>query len=165
MRSRTKTVTFIGLTAAAALLLSYIEFLLPPIYSAVPGIKVGLPNIIIIFVLYRKGFSAACAVSAVRLALSTLFFGNPVMMIYSMAGAALSLLLMWLLLRTDAFSPVGVSIVGGVSHNLGQIFVAMFMLETAEIGYYMLALAVSGTLAGVFIGIAASLLLKRLNRY
>lgn len=165
MTGRTKKITFLGLTAAVALILSYIEFLLPPIYAAVPGIKVGLPNIVILFVLYRYGLKEAATVSFVRMLLSTLFFGNPMMLVYSIAGASLSLTLMYLFKRFDLFSEIGVSIIGGVAHNLGQILVAMALLETAEIGYYMFVLAISGTLAGVFIGLAGALLLKRFNKY
>ncbi|MBQ4556803.1 MAG: Gx transporter family protein [Clostridia bacterium] len=161
---RTKKLTSLALVSALALMLSYVEFLLPPIYAAVPGIKVGLPNIVILFVLYKYGVKEAAAVSGVRMLLSTLFFGNPVMLIYSLAGAALSLAFMCLFKRINLFSEVGVSIIGGVMHNLGQILVAMVLLETAEIAYYMLVLAISGTLAGVFIGIAGALLMKQFNK-
>lgn len=165
MTGRTKRITFLGLVSAVALMLSYVEMLLPPIYEAVPGIKVGLPNIVILFVLYRYGLREAAAVSLVRMLLSTLLFGNPVMLIYSIAGAFLSIISMWLLKKADAFSEIGVSVVGGVMHNLGQILVAMVMLDTAEIGYYMFVLAVSGTLAGIFIGLCGGFLLKRINKY
>lgn len=161
MNTRTKKITFMGLTAAVALMLSYIEMLLPPIYAQVPGIKVGLPNIVVLFLLYRYGIKEAAVVSFVRLMLSMLLFGNPVMLIYSFAGAFLSLVFMWLLKLSGVFSEVGVSVVGGVMHNLGQILVAILLLETLEIGYYMFVLAVSGTLAGVFIGLAGAFLLKK----
>ncbi len=163
MQGKVKQLTFLSLAAAVALILSYIEALLPPIVSAVPGIKVGLPNIVIVFLLYRFGVKDAAIVSAVRLAAVTLLFGNPVMLLYSAAGAALSLALMALCQRCKLFSPVGVSIVGGVSHNLGQILVAMLLLQTKEIGYYMFVLAVSGTIAGIFIGFVGAALLKAMK--
>lgn len=163
MQGKAKRLTFLGLAAAVALILSYVEALLPPIITAVPGIKIGLPNIVIIFLLYRFGIKDAAAVSIVRLAAVTLLFGNPVMLIYSVAGAALSLALMALCKKCGLFSAVGVSIVGGVMHNLGQILVAMLLLETAEIGYYMIVLAVSGTVAGVFIGLCGVALLKAMK--
>ena len=163
MRGSTKKIAFIGVCASVALILSYIEAMLPPIYAAVPGIKVGLPNIAILFVLYRYGVKEATLVSFVRLVISTMLFGSITMLLYSIAGATLSLLLMAICKRLDLFSMVGVSILGGVSHNLGQVFVAMLLLETAEIGYYMFILAISGTLAGIFIGLCGGLLLKRLS--
>ena len=146
MNNRVKRITFIGVISAVAVILSYIEMLLPPIYSAVPGIKVGLPNIVIIVLLYKYGAGSAAAASFIRLIIMALLF-NP------------------LLKKTDKFSTVGVSVAGGVMHNLGQILVAMLLLETAEIGYYMFILAISGTLAGVFIGIAGAFLTERLKKY
>ena len=131
MRRHTKKLTLLGLLTAIALILSYVEALLPPIFVAVPGIKMGLPNIAIIFVLYRFGLKEAAAVSLVRLAAVALLFGSAMTLIYSLAGAVLSLALMSLLKKSNLFSMIGVSIVGGVSHNLGQILVAMWLMETA----------------------------------
>ena len=146
---------------SVALLLSYVEVLIPPIYSAIPGIKMGLPNVAIIFVLYRFGVREAAAVSLVRLAVVAMLFGNPMTFIYSLAGAALSLLGMALLRRTDLFSTVGVSVAGGVLHNLGQILVAMLLLSTAEIGYYMIVLAVTGTVSGALVGLCGAFAVAR----
>lgn len=160
MTNKAKKVAYLGLMAALALILSYVEALFPPIYAAVPGIKVGLPNIVIIFMLYRFGLKEAAAVSLVRLAAVALLFGSVMTLAYSFAGAVLSLTLMALCKRFNIFTTVGVSVVGGVSHNLGQIIVAMIVMETAQIGYYMAVLAITGTLAGVFIGLAGNLLLK-----
>ena len=163
MRSSTKKLTFLGVLTSVALILSYIEAMLPPIYAAVPGIKVGLPNIVILFLLYRYGVKEAAAVSFIRLIVSMMLFGSPTMFIYSLAGAVLSLLFMAILKRTGLFSAVGVSVSGGVMHNLGQVLCAMFLLETAEIGYYMFVLVISGTLAGIFIGLLGGILLDKLN--
>lgn len=161
---KTKKITFLGLCASVALILSYLESLLPPLFSAVPGIKMGLANIIIIFILYRQGVKSAAAVSVVRLAAVTLLFGNMMTLLYSAVGALISLALMALFKRLDFFSAVGVSIIGGVSHNLGQVLVAMVVMNTAEIGYYMLVLAVSGTVAGILVGIAGSALLHGMRK-
>ena len=163
MRRHTKKLTLLGLLTAIALILSYVEALLPPFFVAVPGIKMGLPNIAIIFVLYRFGLKEAAAVSLVRLAAVALLFGSAMTLIYSLAGAVLSLALMSLLKKSNLFSMIGVSIVGGVSHNLGQILVAMWLMETAEIGYYMIILTVTGTIAGILIGVAGAFVLKYLN--
>ena len=163
--SKITRVAQLGLFTAAALILSYVESLLPPIWAAVPGIKVGLPNIIIILILYKAGFKAAAAVSLIRVSIVALLFGSVMTLAYSLAGAILSLTLMALCKRFDLFSTVGVSIVGGVSHNLGQILVAIGLFESVQIGYYMIVLAFTGTVAGIFIGLAGSLLLKRLEKF
>ena len=162
--SSTKSIAFLGISASVALLLSYIEFLLPPLFAAVPGIKIGLPNVIIIFVLYAVGVKAAAGVSFVRLCVSSLLFGNPVMFAYSAAGAVLSFLVMIILKKTDKLSAVGVSVAGGVSHNMGQILVATLLLNTPQIAYYMIVLTVTGTVSGVFIGLCGAYLVKRLSK-
>lgn len=163
-KNRIKKIVFLGLCTAVAMILSYVEALLPPLWAAVPGIKMGLPNIMILFMLYRFSLKEAAAVSLVRLLLVALLFGNAMSLIYSLCGAALSLFIMALLKKTDRFSEVGVSIAGGVFHNLGQVLAAMVLLETAEIGYYMIALAISGTIAGILVGLAASFVLKYMKR-
>lgn len=155
----------LGLLTAMALILSYVESLLPPILTAVPGIKIGLPNIIIILLLYKSGYKAAATVSFIRVFLLALLFGSMMTFAYSLAGAMLSLTLMALCKRFDVFSTVGVSIVGGVTHNLGQILVAIALFDTVQLGYYMIVLAVTGTIAGIFIGLAGSLLLRRLEKF
>ena len=165
MKNKTKRVAFLGVLTSVALVLSYIEAILPPIWAAVPGIKMGFPNIVIIFLLYRFGVKEAAIVSAIRLFVVALLFGNVMTLAYSFAGALLSLLLMALCKKIDKFSVVGTSIVGGVAHNLGQILVAIVLFDTIQLGYYMAVLAVTGTIAGVFIGLAGALLLKRLEKY
>ena len=159
--SKIRALTQLSLCVSVALLLSYVEVLIPPVYSAVPGIKMGLPNIAVIFVLYRFGVREAAAVSLVRMAVVAMLFGNPVTFVYSLAGAILSLGGMALLRRTNLFSTVGVSIAGGVLHNLGQILVAMILLSTAEIGYYMIVLAVTGTVSGALVGFCGALAVAR----
>ena len=161
MNKKIKKIAFLGIVTSVALILAYIEAILPPIWTAVPGIKVGLPNLIIIFVLYKLGFKSAVVVSGVRLIIVSMLFGNAMTLAYSVAGAVLSLALMGILKKIDMFSTVGVSIVGAIAHNLGQIIVAIFLFDTVQIGYYMVVLAITGTLAGVFIGIGSNLILKR----
>ncbi len=165
MRSKTKKVALLGILTSVALILSYIEAILPPIWSAIPGIKMGFPNIVIIFILYRFGVKEAAVVSFIRIFIVALLFGNVMTLAYSCAGAFLSIVLMAIFKKINAFSVVGTSIVGGVAHNLGQILVAIFLFDTVQIGYYMAVLAVTGTIAGVFIGIAGAFLLKRLEKY
>lgn len=165
MRNKTKKVALLGILTSVALILSYIEAILPPIWSAVPGIKMGFPNIVIIFILYRFGIKEAAVVSFIRIFIVALLFGNVMTLAYSCAGAFLSIVLMGIFKKLNAFSVVGTSIIGGVAHNLGQIIVAIFLFDTVQIGYYMAVLAVTGTIAGVFIGIAGAFLLKRLEKY
>ena len=163
MKSDAGKIAYLGLLVAIALILSYVEAMFPPLIASVPGIKMGLPNIIIIYILYRFGFKWAMGVSLVRVFIVSLLFGNVMSLWYSLAGAILSLSLMALLKRWDKFSTVGVSIVGGISHNLGQVRVAVLLLENAKIGYYMIVLTVSGIVAGTFIGIIAALIIKYLK--
>ena len=148
-----------GLLTALALVLSYLESLVPPLW--VPGVKLGLPNLAVVFALYRLGFKDACAISLVRVVLVALLFGNGAALAYSIAGAALSLALMGLLKRTGKFSSVGVSVAGGVAHNAGQILVAMALLETSRLAWYLPVLWISGMIAGVLVGIVSGVLVKR----
>lgn len=159
----TRRITFLGLGVAVAMLLSYVEFLLPPIWSAVPGIKLGLANIIIVYLFYKSSIFDAALVSLVRLFLSALLFGSFLTLLYSFAGALLSFLVMLALKKMNIFSEIGVSIGGGVFHNLGQILVAIAVLGTREIGYYMIVLAVTGTISGLFVGMTGALMIKKVD--
>ena len=162
MNKKSKTVAFLGLCTTLALILAYVEILLPPLFSGIPGIKMGLPNIVIIFLLYKKSARAAICVSFLRIVLVSMLFGNVMSFAYSFAGAALSLLVMILLSRLDILSKVGVSVAGGVTHNLGQVLTAMLLLETSQLGYYMAVLTVTGTIAGIFVGLCGSVLVKKI---
>lgn len=161
MPNKKTKIAYLGLLTALAMVLSYLELLIPPIFTAVPGIKMGLANIVIVFCLYCFGFRYALAISLVRVFAVSLLFSNVMIMIYSLAGALLSLLLMWALKKTDRFSYVSVSVVGGVAHNLGQIIVAIFVLKTIEIGYYMIVLTATGAIAGILVGLVSALLIKK----
>ena len=161
-QTKTKKIALIGLCASLALLLSYVEFLLPPLFVAVPGIKLGLPNVVIMYVLYCMGTKEAVLVSFVRIFISAILFGNVMTLAYSVAGAVLSLLIMTVLKKIDKLSTVGVSVAGGVAHNLGQIFVAMIVLDTPQIAYYMIVLAITGTISGIFIGMCGAFVINRL---
>jgi heptaprenyl diphosphate synthase len=164
-QKKTRKIAFLGLFAALAMLLSYVEAVSPVLVAAVPGIKMGLPNIAVIFVLYRFGAPEAVLVSVVRVIVISVLFGNPATFIYSMAGALLSIAAMAILKKTDLLSAVGVSVAGGVFHNVGQILVAIFMLGAAEVGYYIVALAVSGIISGILIGLCGAFMIKKLPAY
>ncbi|MBP3381700.1 MAG: Gx transporter family protein [Clostridia bacterium] len=151
-----------GLCTALALVLAYVEAVLPPLFPAVSGIKMGLPNIIIVFLLYRRGAIPAAVVSLLRILLVSVLFGNGMALLYSLAGGALSLLVMLLLRRLGFLSAVGVSVAGGVTHNIGQILMAMLLLDTTQLGYYLVVLTVTGTVAGVLIGLCGAALIRKI---
>ena len=159
---KAKNVALYGLLIALALVLSYLESLVP-LSFAVPGIKMGLPNIVVVFALYRLRWRDAAAISLVRVLLVSVLFGNVFSLAYSAAGAALSLLVMLLLKSTGKFSETGVSVAGAVAHNAGQILVAVFVLETGRLVYYLPVLCISGTIAGVCIGLVSALLVTRIR--
>lgn len=158
---KAKKLTLLSLFCAVAMIMSYLESLVP---LPLPfGIKVGLPNIIIIFILYRIGEKEAVAVSIVRVLLVSLLFGNALSLAYSITGAALSIVIMILLKKIKLFSSIAVSVVGGIAHNAGQIIVACIVMDTIEISYYLPVLAISGTVAGVLVGIAGNLLINKIK--
>ena len=154
-------IAFLGMTVAAAMILSYVESFIP---FGVPGLKVGLPNIVILFIIYKLGWRGAGAVSLVRCVLTALLFGTVMSLAYSVAGAVISILVMTLLKKWNKLSALGVSIAGGITHNAGQIAVAVAVTGVEEIAYYMPVLAVGGTLAGLVIGVAGALILKRFEK-
>lgn len=160
---KTKKVAFLGLAIALAMVLSFVESQIPALV-AIPGIKVGLPNLVMVFLLYKVGWKETVIVSIIRIVLVSLLFGNVQTMTFSIAGAVLSLLGMILLKKTNWFSAITVSIVGGILHNVGQIIAACLWTETAEVVFYLPVLLVSGTIAGAVIGIIAGMLVKRLEK-
>lgn len=160
----TKRLTTLSILVSLAMILSYVESLIPPLV-AVPGVKLGLSNIATVFALYTIGAPSAVAVSLVRVALSALLFGNFVSLLYSVSGAALALAFMILLGRLKSFSSVGVSVAGGVAHNAGQIIAACLVMENAAISLYFPPLIISGTVAGVAIGAAAGILVKKTEKF
>lgn len=160
---KTKKVAMLGLSIALAMIMSYIEVLVP-LSFAVPGIKMGLANIVIIFVLYKIGTKEAILVSLIRVFLVSLLFSNVMAMWYSLAGAVLSLGIMWILKKTDKFSVVGVSIAGGIMHNVGQIIMAVIVLGTEQIALYLPVLVITGTVTGVVIGIVSGLVINRFKK-
>lgn len=150
-----------GLLTALAMVLSYIETLIP-LSFAVPGVKLGLANLTVIFALYRLGPKPAAALSLLRVALVSFTFGNAYSFWYSLAGAVLSFLIMALLRRQDWFGELGVSVAGGVCHNIGQIAVAAIVLRSAAAAYYLPVLLLSGVLTGMAVGAAAAVLIRRI---
>ena len=157
---KTKRLVLLAMLTAVAMILSYVESLLPSV--GIPGVKMGLANIAVIFALFRFGWKEAAALSLVGVLLVSLLFGSVGAMLYSLAGAVLSLAVMALLRRIDRFSTVGISVAGGVAHNAGQILMAMLILQTKQLLVYLPVLAVSGIAGGVLTGLAAALLIRRI---
>ena len=159
---KAKKLTILSLCTALAMIMSYVESLFPAFW--VPGVKVGLPNIIIIFILYRIGIKEAIAVSFARIFLNTLLFGNPLILIYSLAGGFLSIMSMIILKKSGKFSELGVSVIGGITHNVGQIIIAILIMETTQISLYLPVLVLTGILAGICVGMAGNLLIRRIQK-
>ena len=155
-------VAYFGVFTALALIFSYIETLIP-VNFGIYGVKLGLANLIIVVALYKIGIGEAFLLSVVRVVLSGFLFGNYFSIIYSLAGGMLSLAVMSLLKRSGGFSVMGVSIAGGDFHNIGQLIVAMLVVETFSVIYYVPVLLTAGMLAGLVIGIAANGMLRRLK--
>ena len=146
-----KKVAWYGICIALAMVLSYIESQIP-VSFVIPGIKIGLTNLVVLMALYCMGAADAMVINFVRILLTGFIFANTFSMMYSLAGGMLSCLVMILLKKTRKFSVAGVSIAGGVAHNLGQIFVAMTVLSNTRLAYYFPLLMISGVVAGGDIG-------------
>lgn len=157
MKNRT---AYFGVFAALALILSYVETLIP-ISFGVPGIKLGLANLVIVVVLYTYGGREALLLSVTRILLSGFLFGSLSMIFYSLAGGVLSLAVMVFLRRLGGFSVQGISMAGGVFHNIGQLLLAMVVVETYQVGYYVPVLLISGLVTGMVIGVISGEVLKR----
>lgn len=158
-----KKISYSALFIALAMIFSYIEFLLPlPIL--IPGVKLGLANLVIVVPLYLFGAKTALVISVVRILLVGATFGNLSTMLYSMAGGMLSLLMMVLAKKIKNISPVGVSVVGGVFHNVGQIVVAMLVIESVKLVYYLPVLVISGAVTGFLVGVLVTQVLCRLEK-
>lgn len=155
-------VAMFGVFTALALIFSYVEAMIP-INFGIPGVKLGLANLIVVIVLYKGDWKDALFIAVARIVLSGFIFGNLFSILYSLAGGLLSLLVMILLKKTNAFSIAGVSIGGGAAHNVGQLLVAMFVVQTYQVGYYLPVLLIAGVLTGAMIGIVALEVVKRLR--
>lgn len=158
MKSR---VALFGVFVALALIFSYVESLLP-FQIGIPGVKLGLANLIIVVALYKMRLREAYLLSVTRVILAGFMFGNLFSILYSLAGGLCSLTTMALLKKMDGFSIIGISIAGGVMHNVGQLVVAMLVVETFSVIYYIPVLLIAGLLTGLLIGVTANEMLKRL---
>ena len=158
-RNNTRRLTALALTVSFALILSFIESRIPA-FVAIPGVKVGLANIAVIFALYKFGIIEASVISGVRVVLVSTLFGSPVSFIYSFTGAVLSLAVMFLLKKFTPLAEITVSVAGGVMHNIGQICAAVLLLDELRIAFYLPVLIIVGAITGTLIGLIAMPILK-----
>lgn len=152
---------YLGLFSAAAIILGYVESLIP-VFAGIPGIKLGLANLAVLFILERYTYREAALVSLVRILVIGFMFGNLFSIAYSLAGAVLSLTVMTLLKKREDFSLIGISIAGGVTHNVGQLIAAMVIVENTSLLFYAPALLISGVITGLIIGGLTAETLKRI---
>lgn len=157
-----KKAALLGMLVALAFVLSYIETLIP-VNLGIPGAKLGLANLVVMVALYTLGTKEAFGLSMVRILLTGLTFSSMAAMLYSFAGGFLSFAVMALMKKTKKLSVTGVSVLGGIAHNAGQIFVAMWMLDTATLIYYLPVLAITGVASGTVIGLLAVMVIRRIS--
>jgi len=158
----TQKLTTCALLTALALIFSYIEFLVP-LSLGIPGIKIGLANIVIVAALYSLGAGYALIINLVRIALSALLFGNLFSALYALCGGLVSLAVMALLKKTDVFSLTGVSMAGGAAHNIAQLAAAAVIVSSSKVFLYMPVLVLAGMAAGIFNGVVCSLVLRKIK--
>lgn len=162
-KSKVKNIALYGVMIALAMIFSYLESFIPiNLLIPVPGVKLGLANIVVLFALYTMRFGDAVVIAVIRVLLSGLIFGNPMTIAYSLAGCMLSIAAMYLLKKTD-LSIIGVSMMGGISHNIGQLIVAVILTSTVRIAYLVPVLLVTGMVTGLLMGVAAKLVIPRVE--
>lgn len=162
-REQTQRIALSGLLVALMLVLGFVESLIP-VAAGVPGIKLGLSNGVLIFAVYMLGIPTAFVLMALKVVLSGLMFGGVSAMMYAMAGGIISMIAMALLSRVKGIHPVVVSMVGGVMHNVGQVGLAMIMLNTPKLLYYMAILMIVGLICGAVTGVCADTVMKHLKK-
>ncbi len=158
-----RTIALLAMMIALALVFSYVESLIP-INFGIPGVKLGLANLVIVTALYLMNGRQALLISVVRIVLAGILFGNLFSILYSLAGGLLSLAVMVLIKRTDKVSVVTVSVAGGIFHNIGQLLVAMAVVENLKLAFYLPVLLLAGFLTGLVIGIVCRLVIPRIQR-
>ena len=160
---KSKKTAVLGVCIALAMIFSYIELQIPS-FVAIPGIKLGLPNIVIIIALYKFGWKEAVIINILRVLIVSVLFGTVLSLLYSIAGAVISLTVMIILKKLSIFSTVLVSVFGAICHNIGQIAVAIFVLDTSELLYYLPVLLITGTVSGILIGLIGANVVKKLEK-
>lgn len=157
-----KKTAYLGLFAALAIIFGYVETLIP-VFVGIPGIKLGLANLSVLFILNRYSWKEAAFVSMVRIIVIGFLFGNLFSIVYSLAGGALSLAVMMLLKKKNIFSLYGISVAGGIAHNIGQLIIAMLIVENTTLLYYAPILMISGVATGLLIGLLTTEVARRVR--
>lgn len=154
-----KKIALLGVMTTLALVLSYVESLIP-VFVGIPGVKLGLANLVIVFILYRMSVMDALLVSVMRILLAGFMFGNLMSILFSLVGTLFSIGIMYLMKKVEGFSILGISVAGACMHNLGQLCVAAFIVQTTRLIYYFPMLMISGVITGLLIGILVKLMLR-----
>ena len=158
-----KRVAYCAMLTALAMIFGYVEALIPFNFG-IPGVKLGLANLVIVVALYLLPAHQVFFIQIARIVLVSFLFGNLSMMLYSLAGGLLSFLVMSLLKKAGGFSAIGVSIAGGVTHNIGQLIVAMLVVQNMKIAYYASVLMIAGLITGGLIGMLAQRIQLHMNQ-
>ena len=162
-KSSAQKVALYGVLIALAMVLSYVEMLIP-LPVGIPGVKPGLANLVVFLALYMMTARGALLISMVRILLVSITFGNGSAFLYSMAGGILSFLVMWIFQKKDFLLPSGVSIAGGIAHNVGQLLMAAVILENGAVFTYFPVLLAAGCITGGIIGFLGEQIRKRIIR-
>lgn len=160
MKTRT---AYLGIFAALAIIFGYLECLIP-FHIGIPGVKLGIANIVTVVILYKMGAKESAIITVLRVLVIGFLFSNGFSIIYSLAGCSMSLIAMYILKKEGSFSIYGVSMAGGVAHNIGQIAMAAIVMETGSIWYYLPVLLISGVITGFVIGFVSEEMLKRIRK-
>ena len=155
-------IAYLGLFAAVAIIFGYVESLIP-VFVGIPGIKLGLANLAVLFILQKYSWKEAAFVSVVRIIVIGFMFGNMFSILYSLAGGVVSLTVMTVMKKFSGFSIIGISVAGGVSHNIGQLIIACMIAMSSSLLYYAPVLLISGVITGLLIGILTQEVLKRIR--
>lgn len=164
VKERAQKIALYGILIALAMVMSFVESLIP-VPIPVPGVKIGLANLVTVTGLYLVGIPGTVCITLLRVVLVGFSFGNPYSMIYGLSGSLVSLLVMSLAKRYRWFSSTGISILGGIFHNIGQITFAALVVQTAGVYFYLPALLAAGCIAGTFIGILGGIMTERLTKF
>jgi len=162
-QKQAQRVALCGMLLALMLVLGFVESQIP-VAAGIPGIKLGLSNGVLIFAVYMLGVPTSFLLMTLKVLLSGFLFGSPSAMMYAFAGGVLSLTVMCVLSRMKGLSPIVVSMVGGLSHNVGQVTLAMIILHTPKLMYYMAILMVVGLVTGCATGVAANGIIRRFQK-
>lgn len=161
--NKSKRIAYFALNVALAFVLSYLESLVP-INIGVPGIKLGLANLVVVTALYTLPKGDAFFISMVRIVLSGLTFGGVFSLVYSFAGGILAFAVMLCAKKIRGVSVVGVSVLGAAVHNVGQIFAAAVVMKNFGIFYYLPVLLIAGGITGLAIGLLSRIIISRISK-